>query len=473
MMAAVTWKQLIKGFAADKTGMSIVISVVFGIGLIVSLLAALTLHKEWGILAKIKNSNKLPKSTGKSDIATVFQKLKGFKENSEVVDIHSAIDTYHSKHNSQVRMVSIMSALVISMGLLGTVYGLIVSISGLSGMVENITLSRATMMDEMLNTIIGMKTAFYTTFFGALSGLILRAVAVSQLNSLSELCSEAAEYADRNLTFRPENKEEALEDQVSKVISSFERMQQEIDALTGRIAESIEGTMGKFGESIEKVCEHAMESTQEAVSGMTDQMRTFGSTIEESLGAYNEQIVEAGKETREAIGAVNETISKSGEETREAIGTVNEAIVKSGDELHESFSGLNDRIAEAGDGMNSSFEGLNGTIDEAGGKVNEAFDSLNGSVQQAGDTVSGSLADFKLSVDGTAIELNEAVGELHTAISKATGEMVTMAQAKLDTEANEIAGQLSLAADSIQQFIQKKADAVNASDDNEESAKVA
>lgn len=299
------------------------------------------------------------------------------------------------------------------------------------------------MMDALKATVAGMGTAFYTTFFGAMSGLILRAVAVSQLNSLSELCSEAAEYAANNLTIKTESKDEALKKQISNVISSFEKMQNEIDALTGRITESIQATITKFGESIESVGQHAMDTTKEAITGMTDQMGTFGSTIEESLGSYNQMII------------------KAGEDTHGAITTVNESIEKSGDELHESFGGLNDIIGKAGEGVTESFEGLNGNIGEAGEQVNEAFDSLNGSVHQAGEAVSGSLVDFKLAIDGTTLELNDAVGELHTAISEATGEMASMNKAKLDAEASQIAGHLSNAASSIQQFLQQKNAAVD------------
>jgi hypothetical protein len=234
-----------------------------------------------------------------------------------------------------------------------------------------------------------------------------------------------------------------MNEQVSRLISTVENMQVQIDSLTISIAASIESAMTKFGESIESVGQTAMDSTSEAISGMTNKMGTFGSTIEESLSSYNEQIV------------------KAGEDTRTAIGTVNVSIQKSGDDLHESFSSLNGTINKAGEGVKESFEGMNGHICEAGEKVTEAFDSLNGCVYQASDSVAGSLADFKLSVDGTAIELNEAVGELHGAINQATGEMVTMAKAKLDTEAQEIAGQLSLAASSIQQFMQKTSDASN------------
>ena len=417
VLGIVTRKHLIVGFQSDETGMSVVIAALFAAGLAVSFIAAKKLHSEWGVLADINKSNKIPTSTHKEDLASVFNKLAGYKEKGETVDIHTAIDTYHSKHNSRVRSVSIMAALVISMGLLGTVVGLIMSISGLGGMVENIGLSRTTMMDALKATVSGMGTAFYTTFFGAMGGLILRAVAVSQLNSLSELCAEAAEYAEHHLVAKLESKEEQLNDHLHRVISSFENMQIQIDALTIRIGESIETTMANFGNSIEAIGEHASAATQKSITDMTQKLTSFNSEIDASFGAFNE------------------SVSKAGDGVLEAIGSVNGSIEKSGEELHESFGGMGETIGQARENVSESFAGLNGTVHEAS------------------DTVGGSLADFKLSVDGTALELNEAVGELHTSISQATGEMVTMAKAKLDTDANEIAGHLSIAADSIQKYL--------------------
>ena len=417
VMGIVTHKHIIAGFESDNTGMSFVIVALFVAGLVVSFLAAKQLHSEWGMLAEISKSNKIPKSSHKGDLASVFGKLDGFKEKGETVDIHTAIETYHSKHNSRVRSVSIMAALVISMGLLGTVVGLIMSISGLGSMVENIGLSRTTMMDALKMTVSGMGTAFYTTFFGAMGGLILRAVAVSQLNSLSELCAEAAEYAENNLVAKIGNKEEELNQQVSKLIGSFENMQVQIDALTVRIAESIEGTLTKFGESIASVGDHAMEAAKASITGMAEGLHAFGDEIAVSMHEFTDAIEASGKDVRKAIGTVNKSIEASGEE------------------LHAAFGGLNE------------------TIGQAGGQVGEAFGNLNGTVNAANDTVGGSLSDFKLAVEGTALELNEAVGELHTAISKATGEMVSMAKAKLDTDANEIAGHLSIAAESIQKYL--------------------
>lgn len=362
VMGIVTHKQLIAGFQSDTTGMSYVIVALFVTGLISSFLAAKQLHDEWDILTKIKDSNHIPQSKSETDLAAVFQRLDNSKNKGEPVNISSAIDTYHSKHNSRARSVSIMAALVISMGLLGTVVGLIISISGLGDMVENIGLSRTSMMEALKMTVSGMGTAFYTTFFGALGGLILRAVAVSQLNALSELCAEAEEYAGNNLVPVPVS----FDKKFSEIAKSFEGMQQEIETITARLSKSFETIMTGFGETLTGAGKHALEATQ------------------------------------------------------------------------NTFTDLNQTIGTAGEG------------------INDAFGILNGSVKQSSEVVTGSLGDFKLSIDNTSLELNEAVGELHTAIGQATGEMVTMAKAKLDTEAIEIAGQLSLASEAIQTLVKNK-----------------
>lgn len=420
VMGVVTRNFILDGFRADKTGMSYVIAALFIFGLAASFRAALQLHFEWDVLDRVTKTKQLPLSNGKSGLADIFHKLADYKRQGQTIDIHTSIDTYHAGHNSRVRSISIMAALLISMGLLGTIIGLIMAISGLGGMVENIGLSRTTMMEALKATVAGMGTAFYTTFFGALGGLILRAVAVSQLNSLSELCAAATEYADINLTAKLESKEEELNQQVSKVIASFENMQQEIDLITSRIGASFETSMETFGQSLEAAGLHAMAATKGCINGMTDQMNVFGNEIGSSFGSFNESIIKAGDGVHEAMESINTSIEKSGENVQEA------------------FAGLNSTIGKSGDG------------------VTESFDGLNASVGQAAETVAGSLADFKLSIDGTSTDLNEAVGELHSAISQATGEMVTMAKAKLDTEATEIAGQLSLAANSIQKFVVTK-----------------
>ena len=47
------------------------------------------------------------------------------------------------------------------------------------------------------------------------------------------------------------------------------------------------------------------------------------------------------------------------------------------------------------------------------------------------------------------------MGSLHSAISGATGEIKSLSEARLNAEAAEIAGHLTLAANTIQEFVSK------------------
>ncbi|MEN7972306.1 MAG: MotA/TolQ/ExbB proton channel family protein [Verrucomicrobiota bacterium] len=483
IMGFVTRKHIMTGFQSDETGMSYVIATLFIIGLVASFRAAMKLHTEWGVLEKTSKTNTISPKNTQSGLTDIFNRLADYQGKGKTVDIHTIIDTYHAKHNSRVRSISIMAALLISMGLLGTVIGLIMSISGLGGMVENIGLSRSTMLEALKNTVAGMGTAFYTTFFGALGGLILRAVAVSQLNSLSELCAAATEYCSLNLVAELKDKDEEINEQVSKIVESFEKMHIEMDALTNSISSNIDTMMSRFGETLETAGLRTLENTSECISGVTDQMNAFSLELGTSLGAFNESIIKGGDEVSEAVTVINSAIEKSGGSIEEAFGeyinsmndqmgtfslkfgesleTFNESIIKGGDEVSEAVSGINSTIEKSGGILEEAFIEMKELIGNSGEGVSGSFGGLNESVQQASETVAGSLANFKMSIDDTSTELNEAVGELHSVIGQATGEMISMAKAKLDTEAAEIAGQLAVAADSIKKLFGQNSDDSN------------
>lgn len=471
IMGIVTREQLVQGFQADNTGMSTVIAAVFGAGLVISFLAALQLHSEWRVLKKICVTGTIPNAVKETDLAAVFGRLEAFKKKGEIVDIYAAIETYHSKHNSRARSVSILAALVISMGLLGTVVGLIMSISGLGGMVESVGLSRATMMTALKTTVAGMGTAFYTTFFGALGGLILRAVAVSQLNSLSELCAEATEYATAHLSVRYESKEEELNQQLEKVIESFGAMQTEIEAITSRLGESFESTMKRFGDGLAEAGSHAMDATQDNIAKMTEQsLVTVSEKIDASFDVFSESLEKSSEGVRKTFGKINSSITRYGAKLNKSFDAINQHLLNADENIGASFGSLTQSVQESSDSVAGSLadfkRNLGQVLAEQGEGVVESFDCLTDAVKESTDIVSEALADFKLRVDDSSSVLKDAVGELHSAITEATGEMKTLAGARLDVEATEIAGHLSLAASTIQQL-------VNKGQQSEESKKVA
>ena|GEM_PF-3868971 len=77
--------------------------------------------------------------------------------------------------HQQRTLVAVGSTLLITLGLIGTVYGLIQAMAGLETVTSSLGEQGGNLVDGMTHALSGMSTAFYTTLFGAvLGGLFLR-----------------------------------------------------------------------------------------------------------------------------------------------------------------------------------------------------------------------------------------------------------------------------------------------------------
>ena len=86
---------------------------------------------------------------------------------------------------------------MITIGLLGTIIGLILTIDGISSVLGAAGENYADMVIGLNNTVQGMGTAFYTTLFGGLlGGVILKALSIENekaVNSFTADCLELGE----------------------------------------------------------------------------------------------------------------------------------------------------------------------------------------------------------------------------------------------------------------------------------------
>lgn len=422
-----TYKHFIKGVWEDSSHLSWLIASLFIAGFVISMKAATSLQKEWEVLDEIKATHKIPESNGHFGLCSVFTELNETKKQGKPCDINVVIDSYHARHNSQVRSVSIIAALCISMGLLGTVIGLIISIQGLGEMVNQVGVSQSGMMDKLKIVANGMGTAFYTTYYGAFFGLILRAVSVSQLNSLSELCATATEYAENNLTAKHGSKEEELEKQTLRVIESFSKMQKEVDSIAGRMISSIDASMVAFGDLLTKAGNRTVDTTEKTFTDMSNQVKMLGSEVGSAFSEFNSNVEASGTEVRASISGLSESI-----------GSVSEAI------------------AEISGGMNSAFADINYTIGQGGEGLTGAFGELNSSVEDAGNQMAASLSEFNGSIEESSREVETGARELRKTMQQIAQDIRALTEDKLEQEAEQIAGQLRLAAAQFNSFLKKK-----------------
>ena len=83
---------------------------------------------------------------------------------------------------------------MITVGLLGTIIGLILTIDGISSVLGAAGENYSDMVEGLNNTVQGMGTAFYTTLFGGLlGGVILKALSIENEKAINNFTADCLE----------------------------------------------------------------------------------------------------------------------------------------------------------------------------------------------------------------------------------------------------------------------------------------
>ncbi|MEM8874935.1 MAG: MotA/TolQ/ExbB proton channel family protein [Planctomycetota bacterium] len=87
----------------------------------------------------------------------------------------SLIEITHARLVARNKVVELLGSILITLGLIGTIIGLLISIGGLSGVLGTDASDMDALQTQMQITVSGLSTAFYTTLFGAIfGGVVLR-----------------------------------------------------------------------------------------------------------------------------------------------------------------------------------------------------------------------------------------------------------------------------------------------------------
>jgi len=93
-----------------------------------------------------------------------------------------------ASHIRGSRFVGLLGSLLITVGLIGTVMGLTITLTGLNGALNNVGSDSATILVSLSEALSGMGLAFYTTLLGAImGGVLLRVFAYISDNSIEAL----------------------------------------------------------------------------------------------------------------------------------------------------------------------------------------------------------------------------------------------------------------------------------------------
>jgi hypothetical protein len=188
-------KTFLVGITADSSYFSFVIAGAFACAFVYSYFKAVQLRREWVGINRLERTIKgslAPKSDAEKLALSVLNHSA-----PQTIRIKDLVDSYYSAHEVPLRTLSVVASLMVTLGLIGTILGLIISIGGLESVMTEVESLSKGIFGGIKETIRGMAIAFYSTLFGAVLGaVVLRMLSVSLTNSLVHMSCDLFEYVE-------------------------------------------------------------------------------------------------------------------------------------------------------------------------------------------------------------------------------------------------------------------------------------
>ncbi len=232
----------------DHTRITWIILGMFILGVAVSFVQAMKLTGEWfrayRIESMVKGKGLAAVNVRKSRhvVDRFIAALRLISEQNGRLDVESLIDVEFSAQHRLSQFVSLLGNLMITLGLIGTVLGMTITMNGLHGALGEIGINQDLLIDGLRSAMDGMGVAFYTTLMGAvLGGILLRVfswITDSSVNGLQDLMLRTCiVYASADLEPSDDRDIRALD-------ASVERLQQRVALLNTAMQASREEMKG-------------------------------------------------------------------------------------------------------------------------------------------------------------------------------------------------------------------------------------
>jgi len=181
------------------------------------------------------------KAKGRLVSSRLIAALQHVYQSGGEVNIQALSTVEFSGYIRGSRFISLLGSMMITMGLIGTVLGLTITLTGLNGALENVDSDGMSVLIGLREAMSGMGLAFYTTLLGSImGGVLLRMFAYIGENSIEALqdlllrCCMV--YASVDLTASPQRDflqlERVVEGMEAKLSGLTQSLQQSKAAMT-------------------------------------------------------------------------------------------------------------------------------------------------------------------------------------------------------------------------------------------------
>jgi hypothetical protein len=431
----VTWEYFVAGFSADASKITWLIVGGFVYGFILSLLVALHLQAEFKSLMAMEANQRIG-NPNSSDVAAMFDSAMERLRRGDRIEVRNLVSAYGAKIKARVDNIGVISGMLITIGLLGTVVGLIITVTGLGNVLNANGADYAAMKAGLNQTVSGMGTAFYTTFFGALlGGVVLKVLGSEMKKSATQLVADTLRFSELFLAPQfTKASSEALANLESRVVVLDEQLNQ----LGGSLASVID----------------IIDSKQQALAaGLGDLLATVERTVAETnhladarIGTLVEVVEQTSAKAEGHIGILVATVDKTVEETTRAAnerleamaGAIEQSVAHTNRQADERLAALMERIGQMVDGTHAKADerltALTETVDKTTEQTHRLADERLKAILETVDKASQHTCretDERLSrlietagqsIDQTRREAEEQLAKKASDLSRKLGE---------------------------------------------------
>ncbi len=451
----VTWEYFVAGFTADASKISYLIVAFFVYGFFASLRIAYYLQAEFTVL-EVMESNQRVGNANSSDAAALFDAALERIRRGDRIDMRNLVSSYGIRIKARVDNISVISSMLITIGLLGTVIGLIITVTGLGHVLSASGSDYAAMKAGLNQTVSGMGTAFYTTFFGALlGGVVLKVLGAEMKKSATQLVADTLRFSELFVVPQlSQNSSEALADLESKVVvlggqlqqlgGSFSSVIDLIDSKQQALASGLGDLVAMVGESSRQANER-MEAL--AISGEQACMKA-----DERMGSLMASVDRTVEETNrladERLGAIVSTVEKTVEETNRL---ADERLAAVADTVAQSVAHTNrqadERIEALVSASTATVEETHRLADERLGALTSTIDKTTEETHRLADKrLAALVSTIEKTTQETHRQANEHLIDLVDTVGQSIEQTRQQAEAQLGAKASDLAQKLNEAA---------------------------
>ena len=188
---------------ADATGLTLFIVLLFGLALAKSGYDVLYIDREFALtqrqIRELWEGSKIGvflQGAAPSIFRDHVENLFNIFRNDQEITQDNLIEILHARLNSRTKVVDLSAGILTTLGLIGTIIGMVMAVDGISAVTEAVG-GDGGLLAKMSETLGGMGTAFYTTLMGAvLGGIFLRVLTASVQASQDYLVAHIAELSE-------------------------------------------------------------------------------------------------------------------------------------------------------------------------------------------------------------------------------------------------------------------------------------